>query len=1043
MTRRFWQFSAVALIGIIVVAFTLTVSYGRLNVRNLTELSTDKNTSLARSLANAARGPLLVLLQQSSGRKLLEIRAAAASSALPEIIATQVRDLAVFKVNVFNRKSVAVFSTDPALIGIRFPQNPGIVSALNGETASDIVRENSLNSYDNVVENHDLIQSYIPFKSDDGVITGVLEVYSDVTPLLTRVAETRRDIVIGVSGILTIFYVLLVWLYGRTDQNLVREQAATQSYLEQIESAKATLEMRVVKRTRMLEESRNFLQTAMDGVPDPAVVIDTSFHIKSMNKAARKAFAVGRKAGEPIYCYTAMHGLDTPCEDAGRQCTLKSGLPCKVNENVVRSNGEYQLVEFRTTPLRAANGEITGAIEIAHDLNEREQIAFKQRQAQEHAETASRLKSEFVATMSHEIRTPMNAVLGMTDLLRLTHLTRKQQGYIQTIQSSGNMLLGLVDNILDFTKLGAGALVIQKREFSVNELLERVLEIMGNHAYSKGLELVGSLDTDVQLKVIGDRNRLRQILVNLAGNAVKFSDHGEIVIRISIDSEDAGVTNLLFSVSDCGIGMSDEVIAKIFTPFAIVDEQGAETQQGNGLGLAICKQLVEQMGGQIGVDSTPGEGTKIWFTVPVERKTQHGSYLADDLPVLHGKRVLIVHRNTVIDEAICSYAMAWGMCCDVAPNDEEALDRLQVYANDGQPYAAAIIDISPHSTSGLSLARHIRAVDNISDLPIVLLAPISKPLKPGKISSIGRVRCINKPILPSELLTNLVQLIDTSKSPVAEESNNADDTRDSAALRILVAEDNPVNQQVLTAMLESLGYFADCVEDGPAVLDTLAKESYDLVLMDCQMPGMDGEQVTEEIRSDERRLSIQPVIVALTADASLEHRSACMAAGMDDFIAKPIRLDKLRNRMQKWKLLLAVRADDAGHARESLEFRPNHELLAGLHARVGTQDELFLGNYIDLFLKDTAERLAKLSDAWGEQDTETLKRQCHALKGACLEFGVARMGKYCDDLCESAKNDNLDEVPDLLLTLSREFERIRPVFEAEKDSQATRSSPSL
>jgi len=1043
MTRRSWRFAAVALIGIIVVAVALAISYGRLNIRNLTELSADKNTVLARSLSNAARGPLLALLQQTAGRNFLEIRAATASSDLPEIMAKQVRELSVFKVNVFDRSGVAVFSTDPALIGIRFPQNPGIVSALNGATVSDIVRENSLNSFDKVIEGHDLIQTYIPFLSDDDRLIGVFEVYSDITPFLTRVSETRRDTVIGVSGILAILYALLVGLYARTDQRLVKEQATTQRYLEQIELAKGTLEVRVAKRTRMLKESRDFLQTAMDGVPDPAIVIDLNYRIKSMNKTARETFAADLKTGEPIYCYSIMHGLDVPCGDAGRQCTLKSGLPCKVNENVERSNGKFQHVEFRTTPLRAANGEITGAIEIAHDLNEREQTAFKLRQAQETAETESRVKSEFVATISHEIRTPMNAVLGMTDLLRLTHLTRKQQGYIQTIQSSGNMLLSLVDNILDFTKMGAGALVIQKREFSVNELLERVLEIIGNHAYSKGLELVGILDVNSGLKVLGDRNRLRQILVNLAGNAVKFSDHGEVVIRISAESEKGGGTSLLFSVSDSGIGMTNEVSAKIFTPFANVDDQGAGTQQGSGLGLVICKQLVEQMGGKIGVESKHGEGTKVWFTVPVERKEPYGDESAAGSPVLQGKRILAVHRNAVIDQAICAYATAAGMSCDVVAKDDAALERLQASARSGAPYAAVIIDISMHDTSGLSLARHIRAADDISTLPIVLLAPISKPLKPGKISSIGRVRCINKPILPSEFSSSLVQLIDPGKSPVDANGRSNEGGDDNAVLRILVAEDNPVNRQVLTGMLESLGYIADCVEDGPAVLDALAKESYELLLMDCQMPGMDGEQVSEEIRSNENQLAIQPVIVALTADASLEHRSACLAAGMDDFIGKPVRLEKLKNGMRKWKSLLAARVDDADYSCGEPESRADHELLAKLHARVGAQDELFLGNYIDLFLKDTAERLVKLSDAFAEQDTATLKRECHSLKGACLEFGVDRMGKHCDDLSESASNGNLDAVPHLLHTLQREFKRIRPVFEAEKDSRASRSSPNL
>jgi PAS domain S-box-containing protein len=382
-----------------------------------------------------------------------------------------------------------------------------------------------------VFETQDLMQTYIPFYDSNGDVVGVFEIYSDITLLLARISNTRLGIVSGVSGILAIFLASLVWLYWRTDQKLVREQIATRSYLEQIETANATLETRVAERTRLLEESRNFLQTAIDGVPDPAIVIDTDYRITSMNKAAHVAFANGHNAGEPLYCYRALHGRDSPCVDDVYPCTLETGEPCKRMEIRKASNGTNQQVEFRSTPLRGSNGEITGAIEIAHDLNEREQTNYKLRQAKERAEAANQVKSEFVAAMSHEIRTPMNAVLGMTDLLRLTNLTRKQQGYIQTIQSSGNMLLS---------------------------------------ACSKGLELVGVLDADLTLRVSGDRYRLRQILVNLSRNAVTFSNEGEVVIRISIDTEWDGLINLLFTVSDQGSGMSDEVKTRLFKPFANV-----------------------------------------------------------------------------------------------------------------------------------------------------------------------------------------------------------------------------------------------------------------------------------------------------------------------------------------------------------------------------------------------------------------------------------------------------------------------------------------
>jgi len=632
----------------------------------------------------------------------------------------------------------------------------------------------------------------------------------------------------------------------------------------------------------------------------------------------------------------------------------------------------------------------------------------------------------------------MNAVMGMTDLLRITDLTRKQQGYIQTIQSSGNMLLSLLDNILDFSRIGADALALQKREFNVLELLERVLEIMGYHAYSRGLELVGALDTDLSLRVSGDRNRLRQILVNLARNAVKFSDDGEVVIRAAIESECDGVIMLQFTVSDQGCGISDDARAHLFTPFANVGRR-LVGQQGSGLGLTICKQLVEEMGGEISIDSQVGEGTCVRFTVPVERRAPTGHDLAGNLPALGGRRILAVHNSPVIDQVICAYAMAFGMRCDVADSDEDAIERLQTAAGNEQPYAVAVIDSSIHDNSGLALARRIRAADGISLVPIVLLAPISNPLEPGKVGSVGRIRCINKPVLPSELLQSLQVLIENGRPARDDAALAGNKTAKGADPRILVVEDNPVNRQVMTGMLDSLGYAADCVADGPRALAVLADKTYEIVLMDCQMPGMDGEQVTEKIREDDLNYSPQPVIVAITADASLEHRSKCFSAGMDDFIGKPVRLGKLKSGLERWMSMLVARDDDADATGEVAT--GDNELLAHLQQRTGSQDELFLSSYIDLFLQDTAARLNKLSDAIEKQDAATLTRECHSLKGACLEFGMSRMGRHCDDLRDSAVKGNLEVIPQLLIVLKREFARIRPVFEAEKTTKASRSLP--
>jgi signal transduction histidine kinase/CheY-like chemotaxis protein len=1026
MTRRMLQFASTALVGTVLVAAALAISYGRLTLTNLAELGAEQNRALALSISNAAHIQLDQLLAESTRMTVAELQAHARTSELHTLLQSQIRDLSVVRVNVFDTRGILVYSTDTTRIGEDGSSNPGYVSALAGEAISDIVRRDTMNTFDQIVENRDLIQTYLPFRSVDGATVGVFEVYSDVTRLLARISGSQNAIVAGVTLALGLFYVLLVWQYRRTEKQLQVEQATTQSYLEEIETANATLEERVEERTRALDVSRNFLQTAIDGVPDPAFVIDTDYRVTSMNEAARSMFGAGD--GEPVVCYRALHGRSTPCDDPDHTCTLLNGAACRKVERRVDEAGDWQRVEIRTTPLRDAAGEITGAIEIMHDLDEREQIAYKLQQAKERAEAASQVKSEFVATMSHEIRTPMNAVLGMTDLLRLTELTQKQQGYIEVIQSSGNMLLSLVDNILDFSRLGAGALELQYREFDVMELLERVLEITGYPAYAKGLELVACVDAKRHVRCLGDEDRLRQILINLVGNAIKFSETGEIMVSAGVRSTRVA-DSLEFSVADRGIGMTAEVQQQLFAPFTVVDELSAGNQQGSGLGLAICKRLVEHMGGEIGVESGPSEGTRVWFRIPLEAGATRSA--ASSIPALQSRRILMVCQNRCVADVLSDYVSAWGMSCDHVESADDTLARLQGETGSARTYDVAIIDNAALGVDGLRLARAIRSSKATAALPIVLLTPISESLRPGEITSIGNVLCVNKPVLPSELQLAIFNLVDSDGDPLERISVEAGQDLAVDRLRILVAEDNLVNRRVLTGMLGSLNCAAECVENGPAVLTALEEEPYDIVLMDCQMPGMDGEQVTAHIRKDRERFPSQPVIVAITADASLEHRSACLAAGMDDFIAKPLRLAKLREGLGRWQELVDTRADvdddvdvaDA-HAREQLR------------DRAAAQGATFLTSYIDLFLQDTASRLDSLNTAFEKHDLAALKRESHAVKGACLEFGVVRMGRYCDELRECAKHEKFDQIRYVLGSLNREFERIRPVLEAEKVEQA-------
>lgn len=648
--------------------------------------------------------------------------------------------------------------------------------------------------------------------------------------------------------------------------------------------------------------------------------------------------------------------------------------------------------------------------------------------------TASRVKSEFLATMSHEIRTPMNAVLGMTDLLGLTDLTRKQLGYLQTIQSSGDMLLSLLDNILDYTRLEAGGLDFHEQEFDVSDLLARVLQIMGYQAYSKGLELIADDLAVPQLRVCGDSDRLRQILVNLVSNAVKYSEEGEIVVEVTSEAGAEDDIKLRFSVSDHGAGMPKRLQDKLCEPFETVDIQAHSTGRSSGIGLTISKRLVETMGGEIGVNSVVDEGTTVWFTVPTQRIERQPEADASAAGRLQNETALIIHGNPTIAAIICRYLKSWGMDCVADTNATSA--RLRLDSSKGMTFSVAVIDVDLVDNGGLFFARQIRARHSTTDLPILLLTSIARPLEIGEISAIGNIRCVNKPILPGELQHNLLRLTGADAEFAVDTMVMEAETQPTWQLRILIAEDNMVNSHMLQAMLISLGCYPDIVGDGHAALKALAREAYDLVLMDCQMPGMDGDEVTRELRENPRLYRNQPVVIAVTADNSAEHRRRCLESGMDGFMAKPIRLDKLRSGLEHWPLLLGARrtpdsdetSDETAHGADDLEARIRRQL----NDRAGTRGAEFVHNYIDLFLDDTASRLEKLRAALLTQDTHVLGRESHALKGTCLEFGIVRMGQYCDNLRTASEQGKLGEVSRIVTMLDKEFARVRPVFEAEK-----------
>ncbi len=809
------------------------------------------------------------------------------------------------------------------------------------------------------------VSAYVPLRDSSRQVEAVLGVdyyASDWQRTIAQIRIATLCLVAVVAGVVIVSLVLVAGARAEVQSRRRAEQA--------------------------LRDSETRFRTLADGAPLMIWMEDAAGRLEYLNAAwlrfrgrtRDEEIAAGRNAG--------LH----PEDRRGFRLPPPDALPAAGIETAVyrlqRTDGVYRWIQETRAPRVSAPGGFAGYVGICADVTDQRLAAAELARARDAALESARFKSEFLANMSHEIRTPMNGVLGMLELLLDTELSFEQRDRADTARRSAEALLTIIDDILDFSKIEAGRLELEAIDFDLRNTLDDVTGLLGDRAAAKSLEWATLVQPGVPSLVRGDPGRLRQVLVNLAGNAIKFTERGQIVLRARLESEREGRLVVRLEVTDSGIGMAPEVTARLFQPFTQADSSTTRRYGGTGLGLAICRQLVELMGGEIGVRSEPGQGSTFWFTVAFQPARSAAAVEQGPPGTLAGIAVLVAGDHPSGLASLQQQLASWDVAVEVAGSPGDVLSRLRHRAEAGSPFAVAIVDAQLGGCDTLALARAIKQDPAARGTRLVLLSAGSMRGRAGEAKSAGFDALLTKPVRQSQLHDCLVTLLGAPRAeeprPIVTRHSLAD-ARGAHRPTILLAEDNEVNQKLAVALLEQFGYRVEVVGNGVEAVAAVRRGGYDLVLMDCQMPEMDGYEATAEIRRLEQGGRRLPV-VAMTANAMQGERERCLAAGMDDYLTKPIKRQMLRD-------LLAGRLGAAADPAPPVPSPGRVPFdLTQLHSIVGTNPET-VRNYLTLFHETTAPLVARVGAAIEGRDVQAVRGLAHMLKGSCGSIGANEMAE--------------------------------------------------